>query len=612
MHCGDGSPRTIMMDQKTSHPWRINLFFGLLMLALVALCVRHMSLLGAQWNLASQMSHRQERMAVTVPGQPGSIIAYANRAPVQVAVSLQRPSCFVDAKMIPENSLVDVSARIAKALSLDAKAVYEMLLQRRTDRHIWLKQGITDAEEKAVRELKINSIGVQYEWYRKYPNESLASTVLGWTRPNGEPGGGIELSKYSVLAPQDGLEVMRADASRHPYAAVPEETRQAKSGANVYLTIDTVIQGFLEQALAESLNTNKAKWGVGIVVDPKTGDILAMASVVLDPRTKKPMVFNPNNYSEATPEARLNYAITVPYEPGSAAKTIYAAAAVDAGVVDWDTKIFCENGVYHSAHGGTISDHGSHYGWLTVHDGIVFSSNICMGKIGEKCGNDRLYKITRSYNLGMRTGIELSGETSGLVRPYRQWDAYSTLRVPFGQEICTSALQLAMGYCTLANGGELLRPHLISRITDSTGKEVLYDRKREVIRQVLKKTTCDGAMAAMKDVVERGTGKGKCNMEKWTSFGKTGTAQIPSPDHPGYAEGAFTGTFVGGAPASNPEVICLVSIHWPKVGSHFGASCAGPYWKKVVEQTLTYRNVPPDRTPGDAPTASDDGGNDHD
>jgi cell division protein FtsI/penicillin-binding protein 2 len=243
---------------------------------------------------------------------------------------------------------------------------------------------------------------------------------------------------------------------------------------------------------------------------------------------------------------------------------------------------------------------------LSLREIIAFSSNIGMGKVGEKCGNKLLYEIGEKFGFGSRSGIELMGESGGIVRRLADWDGYTTLRVPFGQEISVTAVQLAMAYCALANGGELLKPHLVNRIVDAGGKET-YHWQKQVVRQAIKPATSAQALSVMQGVVEIQGGTGsKCRSPLYTTFGKTGTAQIPSNvrGQLGYIEGAFTATFVGGAPVKNPRVICLISVHWPTVGSHYGANVAGPYFKDVIEKTLTYLNVPPDKEQSDSTAAS--------
>lgn len=591
------------MDKMPSRTWRLNLIFGSLMLALVALGVRMTVLLHDDRVKASTLALTQEQMRIELPGRIGSIWARANSTPVLLASSKQLPSCFIDLKedVLRADEMGDVAIKAGGALNTDPIELQKLFDAQRGRQFVWMKRHITPQESAAVQALKCRAIGIRSEWRRDYPTATLASTLVGWRMGDGLPGGGLELSMDKWLMPKDGYKLLRTDASRRPIG--DDKTVPPEDGSNVYLTIDTNIQTWLEEAVCNSLEKCKAKWGVGVIVNPNTGEILGMCSIFLDPQTKHPVMFDPDHFNSTPPESRNNYAVCVPYEPGSAAKAIFASAAVNAGVVDWDTKLFCENGTWAVPNGGTVSDHGAHYGWLMVSEIIEQSSNVGMAKIGLKSGNEQLHRWAVEFGLGAKTGIELPGESSGILRKLRQWDTYSTPRVPFGQEISTTALQLAMAYSALSNGGQLLRPHLINRIVDGSNN-VKYQWKREMIRQVIKPSVSQGAISAMVDVVEKGTGKA-AKLSKWTSFGKTGTAQIAAstPGQHGYAEGAFTGTFVGGAPASNPQLVCLISIHWPKVGSHFGAVVAAPYWKEVMEKSLTYLNVAPDKEEDGKPEA---------
>ncbi|MHC4295146.1 MAG: penicillin-binding transpeptidase domain-containing protein, partial [Planctomycetota bacterium] len=275
-------------------------------------------------------------------------------------------------------------------------------------------------------------------------------------------------------------------------------------------------------------------------VDPFTGKVLAMCSAP---------TFNPNFYSETDSTHRTNRAICTPFEPGSAFKPIVAAAAVDAGALNYSSEIFCENGVYRAHRGGRIRDHGESYGYLTLADGVIFSSNICMAKVGEKLGNARLYQIAKRFGFGDSTDVKLPGDSGGIIRPKDSWDGYSLRRVPFGQEISVTALQMTMAFSALANGGLLLKPYLIDKIVDSEGN-IMQRGQREVVRRVLSPQVAAQTLEVMQGVVERGTGKA-CRLMNWTSFGKTGTAQIPGEG--GYVEGAYTATFVGGGPVERPR-----------------------------------------------------------
>lgn len=582
------------MEKTPSRTWRLNLIFGLLVLALMGLGIRMGLLLCDSRPKASRLAQTQEQLTLPLPGRIGSIFARANSTPVMLAGSKQLPSCYIDLKedVLREDELSDVAIKLGQVLHLEALELNNLFHLRRGSRFVWVKRHVTPDEATAVKALKCRAAGILPEWQREYPNATLGSTLVGWRMGNGEPGGGMELSLSNLLLPKDGYKTLSTDACRRPTGEV--ETKAPEDGSNIFLTIDTNVQTWLEEAIATSLDKSKAKWGVGVMVNPKTGEILGMCSITLDPATRKPVSFDPEHFNATSADSRNNYAICVPFEPGSACKTPFATAAVSEGIVDWDTKIYCENGIFHSANGGTVSDHGSHYGWLTVREIIEQSSNVGMGKIGLKAGNDLIYKWERDFGFGSRTGIDLPGETGGIVRGRRQMDGYS-FRVMFGQEISTSALQLAMAYCALANGGTLLKPWIVDRVVDCHGN-VTQRGQRTVVRQACKPAAAQGAVEAMSGVVIRGTGKA-AKLSKWAAFGKTGTAQIPSPipGQHGYADGAFTGTFVGGAPASDPQVVCVISIHWPKVGSHYGAVVAAPYWKDVMEKTLVYLNVAPDK-----------------
>ncbi|MGB2820011.1 MAG: penicillin-binding protein 2, partial [Phycisphaerae bacterium] len=413
------------------------------------------------------------------------------------------------------------------------------------------------------------------------------ATVVGFRLHDGAGGGGLELSLDRHLRAADGRRVILADAFRRPIWPVAEQSRPPRDGCSVFLCLDAVIQDVLQNAVAASVQEFDAKWGTGVVVDPRTGEVLAMCSVPS---------FDPGRFQHAAAGSRTNRAVCVPFEPGSALKPVFAAAAVDAALVTYQTQVYCENGSYRAHRGGRISDHGSHYGHLTVEDVVVHSSNIGMAKIGEKLGNRLQFATAHRFGFGARTDVGLPGESPGIIRPLRKWDGYSLRRVPFGQEISVTALQLAMAFSSLANGGLLMKPRLVDHVCSADGK-VIWRGRPVVVRRVLKPSVAERTLAVLQQVVERGTGK-RSRLEHWTSFGKTGTAEIPGPG--GYVPGAYVGSFVGGAPVSQPRVLCLISVYWPDQSKgYYGAKVAAPFVKEVLTRTLTYLNVPPDRPDAD-------------
>lgn len=577
--------------------WRFNFVFGLLILAMAGMGFRICQLIRTSSTTMGKMVYRQQRMSLPDPGRPGSIYANSGSALVLMGGSRPVPSCYAEPNMIPENELADVAVRLGKAINMDPVRIYELFSLRRNSRFTWVKRQLTDDQEKALTALKLPSVRVAHEWRREYPNASLGSTVIGFSPIPAEPnsgrdvqpgtGAGVEMTQRGYLAARDGERVALTDAGRRPIWPLPQESTLPVDGQNVVLTIDAAIQGYLEKAVGDAQTKYQAKFVNGIVVDPHTGEILAMCSYP---------TFNPNEYSRAEPADRTNRTVSLPYEPGSAFKPIIAALAVELGRVNWNTMIDCEGGTYNAPRGGHISDHGNRYGLLSVADIVIHSSNIGMAKIGEKMGNEALFKALHDFGFGQETGLELPGESRGIVRRFRLWDGYSLRRVPFGQEVSVTSIQLAMAFSALANGGELLRPRIVDRVLDSGG-QVVWLGQRQVVRRVISPRTSEEVLDVMAGVVDKdyGTGK-KAKMDRWTSFGKTGTAQIGG-GRSGYQEGAYTGSFIGGAPVHNPRVLCLVSVYWPnKSIGYYGGTVAAPAVKEVLEQTMAYYNVPPDRT----------------
>ena len=527
-------------------------------------------------------------------------------------------------KKIPAEQLPDVAVKLARILKIkDVKVLEQELAEGREVQfcrirkyaddgktEMDLTQQEVDAINHLVKKKGLAGVGIRYEQRRFYPNNELAAPVLGFLLRHGEPGEGIESILHSQTSCKEGILASRADSGRRRIAPLPEETVLPRDGNHVFLTIDTVIQSALEQAVAGAVEKFRANWGVGIVMDCNTGEVLGMVSYP---------TFNPNQFNKvASPELRKNRCLVEPYEPGSAFKPLIAAAAVDANMgVTWSTRFNCKGGVYNAPNGGTISDHGSSYGSLSLEEIITVSSNIGMALVGEKLGNKRIHEAVDRFGFGHYTQIQLPdgkrwpGESAGIVTPLRYMDGYSLRRVPFGQQVSVTALQLANAYCAVANGGELLQPRLVDCITDPSGRRVLWRGHRQVIRRVLSRQTSRTAVDAMATVVDKPNGTGRITkMERWTSFGKTGTAQIAKDGI--YVPGAFTASFVAGAPASKPQLVCLVSVYWPHTTEHYGSQVAAPAVKEVLEKSLSYLEVPPDRQDeeGTAPVSAGPVGHD--
>ena len=557
---------------------RIYILYGMLGAALLALVARSAWLVRDESRPIHEYAERQQRRLIVQPGRPGSILARAHNGYVLLAGSTQSPSCFVDPALLDEKKIANVAVRLGPVVGVSPLSVQESIVLRRQTRFVPIRRDLTDEQVRAVRNLRLRSVGVTHQWRREYPCGQLGATVVGYRFEDGTPGGGVEQSLWAHTRAFDGKRAVLTDAG---HRAIWLDTRRSKTprdGNNVFLCLDTVVQGYLEQAVQEAVQQFDAKWGTGVVAVPRTGEILAIYSAS-------------RRGGSVAPERGADAAIAKPVEPGSVMKVIYAAAGADSGRMSYKTKFHCENGLYHTRGGGTIRDHHP-YGTMDLTDVVVHSSNIGMAKVGENLGNRRLHAIAERFGFGQLTKIDLPGESRGIVRPLGAWDGYSTRRVPFGHEISVTALQLTMAFCSLANGGELLRPRLVDHVRTPSG-EVVWRSRRSVVRRTVSRATAAASVEVMRQVVERGTGKA-CKLEHWSSFGKTGTGQIPGRG--GYIDGAYTGSFVGGAPASDPQVVCVIMTYWPnRSKGYYGAKVAAPFVKQVLHKTLVYRDVPPDK-----------------
>ena len=580
----------------------VDVTYCLICLAMLAVCAALGCKINRQQNPKTQadkliaektrLADKSEEIKRKLPARVGNIYVSNRHSCTMAASSRYVPSCFVDPSLVDRNQLREISIKLGKLFEMSAREIFEKLYDKKMSgrKFAWVKREISREEFADVRALKrkykLRAVGIEYEWRREYPLGNFAGPVIGFRRKDNEPGAGIELSINRLLKAEDGKRVMRGDASRRPLFGNLEKSVRPKDGRNVYLTIDAVMQKHLQQAVSEAVDKYDAQWGTGIIMDPQTGDVLAMVSAP---------TFDPNNYSFYSGERMgmmLNRSVSCSYEPGSIFKPFIAASAVEDGLCTYDTKFYCERGVYHARRGGRITDHGSRYGFLSLGDIIVKSSNVGMAKVGEKYGNKRLYELVHKWGFGCKTGIDLPGELPGNVRMLRSWNGYSLRRVPFGQEISTTPLQIATAFCAFANGGKLLKPRIVRLITDQRNR-IVYRTRPEIIRQVISPEVAKQSRHVMEDVVKRGTAK-KARSKKYSIWGKTGTAQVSNSQ--GYISGAYNGSFIAGAPVENPSLICLISIYRPgRNKKYYGGTVAAPYVKDVLEKSLAYLKVKPDK-----------------
>lgn len=423
---------------------------------------------------------------------------------------------------------------------------------------------------------------------RNYPNAALAAHVIGFVGRNGDTNSadydqmigvdGIERVFNEKLSGTPGWRVTEKDRRGNELPALRDQDVPARDGFNVVLTIDSVVQNLLEDALADGMKKHQPVNITGIVMRPRTGEILAMASLP---------DFDPNNVP-SNPELRRNRLIGDVCEPGSTFKIVVVAGALNDGTVTLSKQFNCEHGQFQYA-GRVLHDHHA-YDLLQVQGIITKSSNIGAAKIGIEMGADRLYEHMCDFGFGLPTGIQLPGESRGILHPVEKWSKVSIAQIPMGHGIAATRLQMAMAMGALANDGWLMRPMLVQRVEDSGGNVITqYEPQR--VRQVVSEATAAQMVTALKTVVSAEGTAPKAAMTNYVVAGKTGTAQKPGPG--GYLPGKFISSFIGFFPANNPEICISIVLDEPKNG-YYGGDVAAPIFRQVAEDVAAYLHLPPD------------------
>jgi cell division protein FtsI/penicillin-binding protein 2 len=475
----------------------------------------------------------------------------------------------------------EAAEALARVIGGDPQEILKDLVEAAGPRFVWLERRVSPEKVEAIRRLRLKGVALADEGVRHYPNGSLAAHVLGFVGSEDKGLEGMERLFNDRLAGRAGEAKVLVDRRRRPIWIESDEYVPAQDGQHLVLTLDATIQAFTEEALAEAQTKFKATSATGIVMDPSTGAILAMANVPS---------YDPARYGAFPVEARRNRAVTDTFPPGSSCKPFVATAALEAGVVRFGEVIFCENGYWAA---GRLHDAGHSHGNLTFEEGVEKSSNIMFAKLGMRLGDKRLHDALVGYGFGHRTGVWLPGETTGVVFPISRWTKMlSTTRVAFGQEFSVTPLQLITGFAAIANNGKLLRPKIVRGVLDSRGQVVEDCGAPEVVGEACSPRTARQLIdRALVGVIEVGTGKA-ARIPGYRIFGKTGTAQLIDPSTRAVSHERYVGSFLAGAPAQNPQVVVLVAVTEPRAGGYYGGTVAAPAAKKILEQTLPYLGIP--------------------
>ena len=456
------------------------------------------------------------------------------------------------------------------------------------------EKGLQKAEKAFYQTLRQKAVFADPldDQLRIYPNQSLAAHVLGFVGQNeetlnGETTGkeGIELTFNAKLTGVRGWRVTQKDGRQREVVPMREEDIEPRDGLNVVLTIDSVIQHIVETALAEAKDKHSPVSISGIVIRPRTGEVLAMATL---PN------FDPNHLESASVEQRRNRVITDAPEPGSTFKIVVVSGALNDSTVHLEDVFDCEH--RHFWYRGTeLHDHES-YGDLSVESIITKSSNIGAAKIGIKMGEPRLLNYIQEFGFGSKTGIPLQGESSGIVHPLKKWSKVSIAQIPMGQGIAVTRLQMMMAMCAIANRGWLMRPMLVDRLENSD-RELVVKYTPQPVRQVITEATAKLMIKALKTVVSPDGTAAKAALEHYTVAGKTGTAQ--KAEHGNYVPGKYFASFIGFFPADDPELCISVTMDEPDLHKgYYGGQIAAPVFKQIAERAANYLNIRPEDGPG--------------
>ncbi len=545
---------------------RIRLLLLLLVAVFAGTLLRAIWLQGVRAAALASLGARQHREEITIPARRGTLY---DRSGVQLAIGEQATTVYADPKQIrnPRNAALAVT----RTLRVDANRIYPVLADR-TRGFVYVERKADPARAAALARLKIPGLGFYPEERRIYPQGSVASHVLGYAGVDNHGLGGLELGLDGLLTGRPGSETIVKDPFGRPIDIL--SSVDERKGQDVYLTLDRTLQANVERILRETVHQWRAKDATAIVLDPRTGGVLAMGVAP---------GFNANGYAHAPPDVERNRAVTDTYEPGSTFKLVTASAVLSEHVVTPQTafvlppRIQVADRTIHDSH-----ERGTER--MTVAQIFSRSSNVGTVTLAQMLGESRLARWITRFGFGRKTGIDFPGESRGIVLPLPEWSGSTIGNVPIGQGIAVTPIQMASAYAALANGGVFVRPHLVDHVG-------LRPRPRPARRRIVSRLVANQLRTLMQDVVAEGTGV-LAQVPGYRVAGKTGTAQKPD-SRGGYSSDKFVASFVGFVPASAPRLVILVMVDEPH-GNIFGGVVAAPAFQRIARFGLQYFGYPPD------------------
>lgn len=536
---------------------------GLLWLALAG---RLIQVQGIQHLAYQKRAHEQHERRVELKAQRGRI---SDRRDRSLAVDIQAVSFYANP------ALVDQPAQVARHFAPLGHQRAELLKDqfRKGGHFVYLARQVDNAARPQAESRTFRGVFQHPETRRYYPQGRLAGQLLGYTNIDNKGSEGVEWAFESLLRETDGTAFCKVNALGQQVPGSQEEREKPEDGLSVVLTIDVVFQDILEQELERAIQNSAAESGMGIISDPRTGEILAMANLPL---------YDPNDPGGAPAKWRRNRTITDSYEPGSTFKVVAAAAVLEEGLSTVDELFFCENGRLQLDNGDIIRDTHPH-DLLDFRQVLEKSSNIGTMKIARRLSRPSFYEYIRRFGFATRSGIGLPGESAGLLKEVNQWSGRSLETIAIGQEIGVTALQLVQAFGAVANGGLLMAPKIMKGGRREDGQ---FEKKvrPQSIRRVISSATAATLREILTGVVANGTG-GRAGIEGIAVAGKTGTAQQVAKGGKGYDPDKNVVSFIGFLPAENPQLLCLIVVQNPQRG-RWGGHIAAPAFKRIMERIL--------------------------
>ena len=525
-----------------------------------------------QHEQLASMANNGYRGVLFLPPKRGVIF---DRSGHELAVSVEVGSVYAHPKSIVDTNMA--VKQLAELLGESQKTIRTLLNQKRDV--VWVKRRIPDDVAKRIQATRIKGVGIAKETVRFYPAGDVAGHLIGFVGDDNQGLEGIELAFDKDLRGPQGTLIQMMDARRKPFA-INKPAEDLKSMKDIVLSIERDLQYRTQMALNKAIKEHNAKGGHCVVIDPYSGEILAMA---VSPS------FDPNRFRALSPDVWRNRSITDVYEPGSVIKAFLLAAALNEYAVSPATVFNCENGKYKIG-SNTINDTRPH-GLLNVSDIVAVSSNIGAVKIGDQLGYGIFYDYLKKFGFSEKTNINLPGERTGFIRKESAAKAIDKANLYFGHGMTCSTLQLAMAIGAVANGGDLMQPILIKRIIDQNGQTLLENKPKKIRNVISKETALETTKILQRVVSKEGTAPSAA-ITGYTAAGKTGTAQKIDPETKSYSNTLYDAIFIGFAPAQNPKVVIVVMLDEPLKKYH-GGQAAAPVFKEVGQWAMNHLKVSP-------------------